>query len=58
MNITTASALIASAFAAGRISAETSKAAQNDIRAKSNYGQVMTSADRARIVNVRYGIEG
>lgn len=58
MNITNASALIASAFAAGRISADTARSAQIDIRAKSSYGQAMTSADRARIVNVRYSIEG
>jgi hypothetical protein len=58
MSIQNASTLIANAFAAGRIAAETAKAAQIAIRAKSNYGQAMTSADRARIVNVRYGIEG
>jgi hypothetical protein len=58
MTITTATRIIAAAFAAGTISAEAAKSAQNDIRAKSNYGQAMTGADRARIVTVRYGIEG
>jgi hypothetical protein len=58
MNISTASQIIAAAFQAGRIDAETSRAAQNAIRAKSNYGQAMTGADRARIVTVRYGIKG
>jgi hypothetical protein len=58
MNISTASKIIAAAFQAGRIDADTSRDAQIAIRAKSNYGQAMTGADRARIVTFRYGIEG
>jgi hypothetical protein len=58
MSITTASSLIAAALASGAISAAAAKDAEIAIRAKSNYGQAMASADRARIVRVRFGIEG
>lgn len=58
MSITTASDLITNALAAGRISAELAKRAQVAVRESSYYGQRMTNRDRARIVAVRFGIEG
>jgi hypothetical protein len=58
MTITAASALIAAAFNAGLIDGETAARAQDAIRARSYYGNAMTATDRARIVRVRFGIEG
>lgn len=58
MNITTASVLIAAALADGRIDIETAKRANIAIREPSYYGNRMTNEHRARIIRLRFGIEG
>ncbi|KAF1011083.1 MAG: hypothetical protein E5299_01504 [Burkholderia gladioli] len=58
MNVTTASALIAAALAAGRIDLDTAKRANIAIRERSYYGNSMTGEHRDRIVRLRFGIEG
>lgn len=56
MNVNVASALIGRALEAGQIDGATAARAQAAIRARSYYGNRMTPRDRARIVNVRFGI--
>lgn len=58
MTIAQAERAISSAEAAGRISCETARSVRIAIRDKSCYGMSMTTEDRARIVRIRYGIEG
>lgn len=58
MGITTASNLIAAALAAGQIDQATAKRANIAIRERSYYGNAMTGEHRARIVRLRFGIEG
>ena len=56
MDIATASDLIATALFTGQIDQDTAIRAQRAIRERSYYGNRMTGRDRARIVNVRFGI--
>jgi hypothetical protein len=56
MNITTASALIATAYQSGLIDGDTAARAQDAIRARSYYGCRMTNTTRASIVRNRFGI--
>lgn len=56
MNITQATAAIEAAAIAGLIDQATARAAYAAVRETSYYGNRMTSADRARIVRVRFGI--
>ena len=57
MNITTASALIASQLESGSISQDLANRAQFAIRESSYYGQRMTADDRRRMLKNRFGIE-
>lgn len=56
MDIRTATALIGQALEAGQIDRDTAIRAQAAVRERSYYGSRMTGRDRARIVNVRFGI--
>lgn len=56
MNISNASALIASALALGTIDAATAIRAQAAIRER-YYGNTMTADDRRRMLANRFGIE-
>jgi hypothetical protein len=57
MNITTASALIAAALAAGKIDQVTANRANFAIRERMHYGMPMTARSRKSIVTLRFGIE-
>lgn len=56
MNISTATQIIDNAYRAGSIDLETWARAQRQIRETSYYGNQMTARDRARIVNIRFGL--
>lgn len=57
MNITTASALIAAALAAGTIDQAAANRAQFAIRERMHSGMPMTARSRKSIVTLRFGIE-
>ncbi len=56
MNITEASAIIATALQQGHIDRNAAASAQQSIRQRDYYGQRMTGQDRERIIRVRFGI--
>lgn len=56
MNIKEATAIIITAAQAGTLSAEQARKAQDDIRAKSYYGNPMNGRSRYSIIVNRYGL--